>query len=193
MVMTSLWLFSLLRAGDGVKGIIEYLFVFAFVFCELSSAQENSKEYSVNNLPSFDHFVVPEKNSTTFFSSNVVFVSHRAKRYRSIVSIEGVKAPNFAQKYRVVTWGCGADCHGFAIVNRTNGSVFTSRSIDYVAGVFGNDEPRIDFRSNSRLLIITGTVNDRLEGKFYYEWTGSALKLLLKTDVVKEGLTSDES
>lgn len=42
----------------------------------------------------------------------------------------------------------------------------------------GNDEARIDFRTNSRLIIINGKINDEKEGKFLYIWDGEKLRLI---------------
>lgn len=76
-----------------------------------------------------------------------------------------------------ITWGCGTDCHEFAIVNKDDGKVFTDRKIDFVVGVMGNDEPRIEFKTNSHMITINGKINDKTEGKFFYNWNGTNLTL----------------
>lgn len=125
------------------------------------------------------------------YASKVILTTPRSRRYRTIISLEGKKEPNFAGTYRVVTWGCGTDCHGFAIVDRITGKAFTDPVIEYVAGVMGNDQPRIDFRPDSRLLILTGLINDDLEGQFFYEWTGKGLRLINRAPVTKDNVLDD--
>jgi hypothetical protein len=93
-----------------------------------------------------------------------------------------------------VIWGCGSDCHSFAIVNKHTGDVYVDQKVRYVAGVMGNDEPRIDYRVDSRLLVLSGVLNDeaQLEGKFYYEWSGKSLKLISKHTLIKDDVAEYE-
>lgn len=41
----------------------------------------------------------------------------------------------------------------------------------------GNDEPRIEFKTNSHMITINGKINDKTEGKFFYNWNGTNLTL----------------
>ena len=51
----------------------------------------------------------------------------------------------------------------------------------------GNDEERVDFRPDSRLLIISGCINDgTAPGKFYYLWTGKRLQRIGSAPLVVE-------
>ena len=127
------------------------------------------------------------------YSTKVTPATPQARRYRTVISQDGVKPPNFSGHYRIVTWGCGTDCHGFAIVNRKTGVAITPKGIDYVAGAMGNDQPRIDFRLDSRLLVLNGLINDEDEGSFFYEWTGRSLKLLRRQPLKRENLADDSS
>lgn len=137
-------------------------------------------------LPAFDDFSVKSDKHPRKYTSKILLVTARSKLYRTVISLEGKKEPNFAAHHRLVTWGCGTDCRGFAIVDRVSGRVYTAPAIEYVAGAMGNSDLRIDFRADSRLLVLSGLLNDDLEGKFFYEWTGESLKLLKRTPLVKE-------
>ena len=40
----------------------------------------------------------------------------------------------------------------------------------------GNDDERVEFKQDSRLLIVSGSLNEGVPGKFYYLWTGKSLQ-----------------
>ena len=156
-------------------------------------AADKERLTDLGTTPVFEAFPVNTAGDSRNYTARVLLTSRLARRYRTVLSSEGTKEPNFAGHYRVVTWGCGTDCRGFAIVNRKTGGVFTPPSIEYVAGVTGNDEPRIGFRLDSRLLVVAGRINDDIEGKFFYEWTGKRLKLLYRMPLVKEDFSDEPS
>lgn len=134
----------------------------------------------------FEDFPAESMDRANKFASHVSMGTAHAKRYRTVISTEGQKEPNFAGHYRLVTWGCGTDCRGFAIVDRRTGVARTIKGAEYVAGAMGNDQPRIDFRPDSRLLILNGLINDTEEGSFFYEWTGKGVRPLLRLPLAKE-------
>jgi len=137
-------------------------------------------------LPSFADFLTRHQGEIPKAGVKPLLTTARARHYRTVIASEAKKESNFADHYRLVIWGCGTDCRGFAIVDQLNGRVYLPSGINYVAGVMGNAEARVDFRTDSRLLILTGSLNDELEGKFFYEWTGRRLKLLHQAPVPKE-------
>ena len=160
----------------------------AFVIHSDCLAKMQREEVALREVPKFGDYSVALPKTGAAYSSKLVFTSSYARRYRTVISQEGKKEPNFAGHYRVVTWGCGTDCHGFAIVNRVTGQVYTSPSIKYVAGVMGNAESRISYKRDSCLFVLTGLLNDEIEGNFFYKWTGNQLKMVFKRPVVKEDL-----
>lgn len=160
--------------------------VLSYFFLAQVWAVDSAKSDVLNPALTFEVFPAKVVASRHRYASKVILATTRSRRYRTIISSEGRKEPNFAGHYRIVTWGCGTDCHGFAIVNRITGVAFTEPTIQYVAGAIGNDEPRIDFRLDSRLLILNGLLNDDLEGKFVYEWTGKSLKLIGQASLDRE-------
>jgi hypothetical protein len=118
-----------------------------------------------------------------------ILSSKLARQYKTVITLSMSEPANFAGHYRVVQWGCGTDCRGFAIVNKLTGKTYTLPGIDYIGGVMGNDENRLDYRKDSRLFIITGAMNDEIEGKFFYLWKNEKLQLLAKTTVTKQTLS----
>lgn len=96
---------------------------------------------------------------------------------------EGV---NFAGHYTLATWGCGSDCHSLAIIDAKTGTVYFSPLISFVGGQLFQEEDRLQFRKNSRLLVVAGAKDDEEIGKFYYEWKSNRLRLLRKTELPLE-------
>ena len=139
-----------------------------------------SSVWSVQRQPGFQDFAVESRLAGPAATPNVS--SGQAHRYRTILRREGLNPPNFAGEYRIVTWGCGTCCNEFAILNQRTGNVFFPPFA--VACKFPDDseyggQVGIDFELDSRLLIITGAKNERGGGRYFYEWTGKRLKLLL--------------
>lgn len=101
----------------------------------------------------------------------------QTRRYATVLRDNFKKPANFAGHLRVAIWGCGTDCRNFAILDKRTGAAYTLPHVSEIAGVMGNDDERIDFRPDSRLLVIAGQINETgTPGKFYYLWTGQALK-----------------
>lgn len=67
-----------------------------------------------------------------------------AYRYRTTIK-EGAGPPNFAGHLRVVSWGCGSDCHQMALIDVKTGRV---RLIEGWYAAVG-----YEYRVNSRLLL----------------------------------------
>ena len=127
-------------------------------------------------VPRFEDFPVEAMFDRT--PAPVILASARARMFRTVLTMQAKERPNFAGQYRVATWGCGSDCHAFAIINAKTGTVYFHPDALWIGGLPGNDEDRIQFRKNSRLFVLAGARNDQGEGKYYYEWTGTRLKLI---------------
>lgn len=133
---------------------------------------------AAEQLPSFDQFssVVnhADKPATPVISST------KARKFRTVIQLGAAKGANFAGHYTFVSWGCGVACQEFAFVDADTGQVYfpsVARLNAYQA--ITDNSPPFEFQLNSRLFILTGSPNDGDEaGTFYYEWTGTDLKLL---------------
>lgn len=139
--------------------------------------------------PAFaDYPVAVERGLRHGTVAKPVLESKTAKQYRSVISQEFREKANFAGHYRVGIWGCGTDCRNFAIIDKETGAVYTMPGIDEISGVMGNDDERVDFRPDSRLLVISGCFNDDCipdntpanpkAGKYFYVWNGKKLQLI---------------
>jgi hypothetical protein len=102
-----------------------------------------------------------------------------ARRFRTELRRQAAGGPNFAGHFTIATWGCGSSCFQFAIVDARTGQVFGDEfpafATDHAKEM--NGPP---FRLNSRLIILTGAMNedeDR-EGVHYAVWTGRSLKFI---------------
>lgn len=117
-----------------------------------------------------------------------VKISHpRARQFRTMIRTQARNEPNFAGHYTLATWGCGSGCRGFAVVDARTGKVyFNPRALMVMTPPY-LEEDTLQFRPDSRLLIVTGSVDGvngfQSEAKFYYEWKNNRFKLLLKTKI----------
>jgi hypothetical protein len=145
--------------------------------------------------PTFERYLSEPVTQTP---SAVDLTSHpNARRYRTVLRTQAAKGSNFAGHYTVAGWGCGTSCVQFAIIDTLTGRVYfpphiLSVSSDHVD--MTKDEPASPFyslryRTNSRLLVIVGALNDddTREGIGYYEWTGMALKRVRWFKSTKKG------
>ena len=139
---------------------------------------------SRNSEPQFSEF--PAQTVKITSPKKPILSSNLARRYKTIISNSMADEPNFAGHYRVVAWGCGTDCRGFAIVNLLSGKTYTLPSLESVDGVMGNDEDRLSYRPDSKLFVINGLRNEVDEGKFYYLWKNGKLNFLSKYPLIKD-------
>lgn len=109
-----------------------------------------------------------------------------ARSFRTRLS-QGLRGGvNFAGHFVLVGWGCGTGCVSGAIVDARTGSVFWPEQFNALAVWYGAgeyvDKP-VNYRKNSRLLIITGIPGQKdadapakPSGVYYYEWKNNRLK-----------------
>ena len=112
----------------------------------------------------------------------VKLASPEARRYRTVIREGAGEGPNFAGHYTIVEWGCGAGCVQFAMVDAKTGSVFMPPfyvgPCALVEGETGEPEEPLQYRIDSRLLIVSGSRNEEGEGVYYYKWDGKRLELI---------------
>jgi hypothetical protein len=105
----------------------------------------------------------------------------QARLYRTVIRQQAAEGPDFAGHYKITIWGCGSSCEAFAIVDSKTGRVYFPPQLHYVTWVYW-DGPDfgLNYRINSRLLILHGSREERPEsGTFYYLWgTNNTLRLL---------------
>ncbi|WP_283151275.1 hypothetical protein [Silvimonas soli] len=131
----------------------------------VASAQINPgfADYSVTVIP-------PNK------PAQVQLADAQSRRYASRLREAGHSKPNFAGHYVLASWGCGASCQMTAAIDAKTGSViwlpFTVCCWDI------NIQQPLEFKTNSRLLIVHGARNERGNGTYFYEFDGKRFKLL---------------
>jgi hypothetical protein len=89
--------------------------------------------------------------------------------------------PNFADRYTLALWGCGAGCVMFSIVDAVDGRVHDSPFT--VSWVIEADEG-VKYARNSRAIHIVGALNEgNNSANRWYSWDGRELKLLSERPV----------
>jgi hypothetical protein len=101
-----------------------------------------------------------------------------ARMFRTVLTQSAKKGPNFAGHYTVVLWGCGSGCVALAIVDADSGKVYFPSNLLSVDNMAVELTTLIDFRIDSRLLIVVGGINDdpALRGISYFVWEHNRLK-----------------
>jgi hypothetical protein len=108
----------------------------------------------------------------------------QARLYRTVIREEAKLGPDFAGHYKLVRIGCGAATVCVAMLDAATGKVsFPPKLKSATALLF--DTGRIDveilnYRRNSRLLIVAGSPNEdeRRTGLSYYLWSAGELRLV---------------
>ncbi|MGH9762777.1 MAG: hypothetical protein ACREDR_43305 [Blastocatellia bacterium] len=123
--------------------------------------------------------------------ATVKLTTKKARMKRTVLREGAAGGPNFAGHYIVVNWGCGASCVQFAIVDAITGSVYFPSF--YVAAGVGSDqdyehtpEP-LQFKLDSKLLMVTGNLNEAEKGGvYYYKWDNNRLTLIKQSELPKQ-------
>lgn len=144
-------------------------------------------------LPKFEDFKVTEVFKGV--PALPILSTPRQRLYRTMIRLGAKGRSTFAGHFKIAGWGCGSSCMGFAIVDSKTGQVFDTPfeyyewndlvlNSDYDTD-YGPTMENISSRSDSRLLIIRGCPEEKNCGTYYYEWTGSELKLLRRSLALK--------
>ena len=98
--------------------------------------------------------------------------------YRTQIRTQARRGPNFAGHFTVASWGCGSPCGKFVIIDARSGTIYDPH---VTLGCFDTKGGGADlhFRLRSRLLMLTGSLEQLGCGTEFYEWDGKQLKLLL--------------
>jgi hypothetical protein len=104
----------------------------------------------------------------------------QSRKYRTQLREASRHAPDFAGHYILATWGCGASCVMAAAIDAKTGSVI---SLPFTVSNWPLEvtEP-LDYKANSRLLIVRGSRDEKGNGIYYYEFAGHSFKLLSETE-----------
>jgi hypothetical protein len=109
-------------------------------------------------------------------------VTPQARKYRTMLRDSAKDGVNFAGHYIVGQWGCGGGCVQFAIIDAKTGDVYFPSF--YVSVVAGPEEKMdeipepLQFKPDSKLLIVTGARNEKGGGVYYYKWDNNQFSLI---------------
>lgn len=108
--------------------------------------------------------------------------------FRTRIREAAKTGPNFAGRFTIGTWGCGSACLSMVTIDAKTGFVhdgpFGILGHFYFGKYYGDtpekEAPFLEYRLNSRLLVVRGCPEDQAEkcGTYFYEWNGRTLKLL---------------
>jgi hypothetical protein len=87
----------------------------------------------------------------------------------------------FADHYSVASWGCGAGCTSFAIIDGITGRVYMFPATVSQANEAG---VRLTFERDSRAMHIIGSLNEQNSADRWYVWDGAKLNLLSEKPAV---------
>jgi hypothetical protein len=135
------------------------------------------------SLKVFDKYQTPyDKKRTATKPPDVT--TGRARLYRTEITMLSKKGANFAGHYTILGIGCGAATICVAIVDSYTGHVFFPAKLLSIEALLvdtkGYDLKILNFRRNSRLLIVFGSPNERQgkAGAHYYIWQNNRLRLV---------------
>jgi len=124
-------------------------------------------------------------------------VTPETRRFRTLLRESAAAGPNFNGHYRVVHWGCGTGCMGWAIVNLASGAVWMAP--EQAWSCWAPDESAeaeateptdwFDIRRDSSLLYLHECSHPRSDRRFdvrkVYTWSEGRLRLQ-RVDRLKE-------
>ena len=114
----------------------------------------------------------------------------QARGYRTRLREGARRAVNFAGRYKLHTWSCGTGCLQTAFIDAKTGEVFFPAELNgfivcfYQPEAAKDLEEALQFQKGSRLIVMSGYPysergkDEPKKGLYYYEWTGTELKLL---------------
>ena len=142
---------------------------FVSAMCWMGVAQADDA-----GVPRFEDFAV----SDTFAgkAAKVRLVSADDKEYATRIREAGRQKPNFAGHYVLASWGCGASCVSTVAIDAKTGRV-TWLPFTVCCWDVDVQEP-IEFRRDSRLLVVHGSRNEKGSGTYYYALDKDKFKLV---------------
>ncbi|MDL2358168.1 MAG: hypothetical protein QFF03_23200 [Pseudomonadota bacterium] len=103
-------------------------------------------------------------------SANVRLVDPKSRQFATMLRDASRRKPDFAGRYVLASWGCGASCTMTAAIDAKTGAVSW---LPFTLCCWRADivEP-LEFRLDSRLLIVQGSRNEQGSGTHYYTFDG---------------------
>lgn len=161
---------------NGMRILLQIILVAAFG--NFTIAQNGS-------LPRCEDY--PAKKTFLGKPAPVKIAGTRARMYRTVIREWATEKPNFAGHYIVARWGCGTGCVGYAVIDARTGKVYFNPEALQVAMLRFQDEDHLQYRLDSRLLVVSGDIMDassrEKETKLFFEWKGNRFRLIRKASI----------
>lgn len=108
----------------------------------------------------------------------------RSWMFRTELREAAAEGPNFAGHYRLASWGCGAACFQWAIIDLQSGKVFhpvnlaSTEHVNVEESLYEGEIHAVQVRTDSRLLVVIGGINGdpKRRGISWFVWDGRQLK-----------------
>lgn len=156
---------------------ILFLISFVLVLAGIAPAQKS--------IPKFTQYPATVKKARV---NSINFKKNPdARTFKTRLSEALKGGVNFAGHYIVTGWGCGTGCTNGAIIEARTGDVIWPDQFMNIDATYGDgySDEQLEFKKNSRLLIIHGRPGTRNEsaktppsGDYYYEWKNNRFRLL---------------
>jgi hypothetical protein len=149
--------------------------IFVLLLVEFASAQRQKQR------PRFKDFAVANVYSGPPAAPKI---NHEWRTFRTMIR-QGAKARvELAGHYTVPSWGCGAGCSAFVIIDSVTGTIYNGFSVLELPGLWVEKHavlPRMEFYPRSRLFKVNGCIDERNCGFYDYIMVeGKGLKLIRK-------------
>ncbi len=107
--------------------------------------------------------------------------------FRTKIREGAARGPNFAGHYTIADWGCGMGCISIAIVDAKDGRLYDApfRVLAWGVPMMKESVEPLAYNLDSRLLIARGCPEEANCGSYFYEWTGTQLKLIRKVAAIR--------
>jgi hypothetical protein len=141
-------------------------------------------------LPKFEDYSVPTpvaKRTASAFLNWPDEPDETTTHFHRRILEAAQKGPDIAGTYAVVRSGCGSDCNNIWIVDAKKGDMLDTPFIGATRCVPFSDGPLLSYRLDSRLLIVTGSLEiphgkksftNGSCGRFYYVVERPRLRLI---------------
>jgi hypothetical protein len=142
---------------------------------------------AADRVPTFKQLPATEKFSG---KPAIPVLKTRAQRnFRTRIREAAQEGPNFAGRFTIAEWGCGAGCVSIAVIDERNGAVFSGPFEVLAYGgarKYEGGEDGLEYKIDSRLLVARGCPEENNCGSYYYEWNGTKFLLLRKVPASAE-------
>lgn len=153
----------------------------------LSQTSELSCPAPFNQLLSdsvFSRYVVPAARARRSKTAPPEVRAGRARLYRTAIREGARGGPDFAGEFTIIPIGCGAATICLAIADAKTGKVYFPSELKSVEALLVDtgslNVHTLNYRRNSRLLIVVGSPNEQRKraGISYYIWSAGRLRLI---------------